>query len=54
MTIKDDFIDMGVLISDLNINVKDIYYDNVHLNKYGHSIYSEIISKHINKENYLK
>ena len=28
---------------------KKIYYDGVHLNKYGHEIYSEIISKFIRK-----
>ena len=47
--IKNDFIDMGAIIEELNIDVNKIYYDGIHLSKFGHNIYGEIIAKIIKK-----
>jgi len=43
--IKDDFIEIGFLIENLNIDITKIYYDEIHLSKFGHGVYGEIISK---------
>ena len=47
--IKNDFIDMGAIIEELNIDINKIYYDGIHLSKFGHNIYGEIIAKIIKK-----
>jgi len=47
--IKNDFIDMGGIIEELNIDINKIYYDGIHLSKFGHNIYGEIIAKIIKK-----
>ena len=49
--IKDDFIDMKSLLENLNIDKNKIYYDGIHLNKFGHNIYAEIIAEIIKKKN---
>lgn len=36
---------MGFLIENLNLDVSKIYYDEVHLSKFGHKVYGEIIAK---------
>lgn len=50
--IGDDFIDMRNLLENLNVDINKIYYDGIHLNKFGHSIYAEIITEIIKKKNY--
>ena len=47
--IKNDFIDMRDLLENLNVDTNKIYYDGIHLNKFGHKIYAEIITEIINK-----
>lgn len=42
----DNFID---LTDDLKKFKKKIYFDNVHLNKYGHEIYTDLIYRKISK-----
>ena len=41
---KDDFVNMYNEINSRNINYKKIFYDQIHLNKYGHQIYGKIIA----------
>ena len=45
----DNFVD---LTDDLKEFKEQIYFDNLHLNKYGHEIYADLIYKKIFK--YLK
>ena len=40
---------MRDLLEDLNVDTNKIYYDGIHLNKFGHNIYAEIITEIINK-----
>lgn len=41
---EEDFLNMYDEINSRNIQYKKIYYDQIHLNKYGHQIYGKIIA----------
>jgi lysophospholipase L1-like esterase len=49
--IKNDFVDMKNLLEKLGIDTNKIYYDGIHLSKFGHNIYAEIITEIIKKKN---